>query len=74
MKTVKTIHYCKTQKSSGKPIVVTDVINKKYKNVHKWSMDLFDENNNPVRIEVEFNNSTGKAMRQGATTVLKIIR
>ena len=74
MKTVKTVHYCKTDKKTGKPIIVTDIINNKYKNVNKWSMDLFDENYKPVRIEVEFNNSTGKAMRQGATTVLKIIR
>lgn len=72
MKCTKTIHYCKADKKSGKPVVVTDSKGKA-KNVKKWHMDLFDEHGYPVRIEVEFNNSDGQAKRSGATTMLKVM-
>lgn len=72
MKCTKTIHYCKADKKSGKPVVVTDSKGRA-KNVKKWHMDLFDEHGYPVRIEVEFNNTDGKAKRSGATTMLKVM-
>ena len=76
MKCTKTIHYCKADKKSGKPVVVTDYAKSakgNVKNVSKWHMDLFDEHGYPVRIEVEFNNTEGKAKRSGATTMLKVM-
>jgi len=73
MKCTQTIHYCKADKKTGKPVVVTDVAKGSTKNVKKWHMDLFDGNGYPVRIEVEFNNSKGKAKSSGATTVLKVM-
>jgi hypothetical protein len=76
MKCTKTIHYCKADKKSGKPVVVTDYTKSpkgNVKNVSKWHMDLFDEHGYPVRIEVEFNNTKDKAKRSGATTMLKIM-
>jgi hypothetical protein len=72
MKCTQTIHYCKADKKTGKPVVVTDSKGKT-KNVKKWHMDLFDDNGYPVRVEVEFNNSRGKAKSSGATTVLRIL-
>lgn len=76
MKCTKTIHYCKADKKSGKPVVVTDYTKSpkgNVKNVSKWHMDLFDEHGYPVRIEVEFNNTKDKAKRSGATTMLKVM-
>lgn len=76
MKCTKTIHYCKADKKSGKPVVVTDYAKSakgNVKNVSKWHMDLFDEHGYPVRIEVEFNNTEGRAKRSGATTMLKVM-
>jgi hypothetical protein len=74
MKTIKTVHYCKADKKTGKPVVITDMKDKSTKNVKSWSMDLYDENDVPVRIEVVFGNATGKAKASGATTVLKVMR
>jgi hypothetical protein len=68
----KTIHYCKAKKKTGKPVIITDCLTGDTMNVKKWKIDLFDKNGVPVRLEVEFNNSSAKAKKQGATTVLKI--
>jgi hypothetical protein len=72
MKCIRTIHYCKADKKSGKPVVVTDM-NGNTTNVKKWNMNLFDKMGNPVRIEVAFNNADGKAKRSGATTMLRVL-
>ena len=75
MKTVKTVHYCKADKKTGKPVIITDMVADTRTNVRKWSMLVKDYNTGkPIRIEVEFNNSFGKAKKQGATTILKILR
>jgi hypothetical protein len=73
MKCTKEIHYCKADKKSGKPVVVTDKASGNTTNVKKWKMDLFDKDGYPVRIEVEFGNSSGKAKKSGATTVLRVM-
>jgi hypothetical protein len=74
MRCNQTVHYCKADKKTGKPVIVTDGITGDTRNVRKWSMDLFDKDGYPVRLEVEFNNSTSKAKRQGATTILKVFK
>jgi len=74
MELKQTIHYCKAKKLSGKPIIVKDITNNIEIDVSKWFLDLFDKNGDPVRIEVEFNNATPRAKRQGATTMLKVFR
>jgi len=73
MNVVKTVYYCKADKKTGKPVVVTKPDGSS-KNVKKWTLDLFDKEGKPVRIEVEFNNSEKKARRSGATTVLKVLK
>lgn len=73
MKCTQEIHYCKAEKKTGKPVVVTNKVNGTTKNVKKWHMDLFDENGYPVKIEVEFGNASGKAKNSGATTVLRVM-
>jgi len=74
MECVQTIHYCKADKHTGKPVIVTDMTDNSRTNVSKWSMNLFDKQGNPVKLEVEFGNSTKKAKSQGATTVLKVFK
>ena len=71
MKVVKTVHYCKADKKTGKPVIVTDK-NGNSKNVKKWTLKCYDENYRPIRLEIEFNNSDKKAKQSGATTVLKV--
>lgn len=73
MKCTQEIHYCKADKKTGKPVIITNKVNGTTKNVKKWHMDLFDENGYPVKIEVEFGNSSGKAKSSGATTVLRVL-
>ena len=73
MKCTQEIHYCKAEKKTGKPVVVTNMANGHTKNVKKWHMDLFDKDGYPVRVEVEFGNSSGKAKSSGATTVLRVL-
>ena len=74
MELTNTVHYCKADKKTGKPVIVTDVSDGNRINVSKWSMDLFDKDGNPFRLEVAFNNSTKRAKAQGATTVLKVFK
>lgn len=71
-KLIQTLHYCKADKHTGKPIIVTDGVSQKRKKVGKWSMTLYDEQGDPVLLRMQFNNATGMASRQGATTVLQI--
>mgnify|MGYP006081441341 FL=1 len=73
MKCTQEIHYCKADKKTGKPVVVTNMANGSTKNVKKWKLDLFDKDGYPVRVEVEFGNSSGKAKNSGATTVLRVL-
>ena len=77
LKNTQTVHYCKADKKTGNPVTITDVYRGKAQmvtKVSKWKMDLFDKEGNPVRLEIEFNNSTGKAKASGATTVLKVYK
>lgn len=69
-----TIHYCKEYKKIGTPVVVTDMKTKRERLTNKWSRILQDTSGQEWRISVVFNNSTGKAKRSGATTVLKVER
>lgn len=61
---MKRIHYCKSLKSTGKPIIVNDIDNGKVTNVSKvkgfghW--------------EIEYNNAKSSEKRSGATTILKV--
>ena len=70
MNVIKTIHYCKADKKTGKPVVITDKRGRR--NVKKWVWKGKDLKNKPIRMEIEFNNSMGKAKASGASTVLKI--
>ena len=60
----QSIHYCKSLKKTGKPIIVIDRDTGKEINTDKiegyghW--------------KVEFNNASGKAKRNGATTMLVV--
>jgi len=73
MQLYRTIHYCKADKKSGKPVIITTP-DGETRNTDKWKMDLYDKKGKPVRIEVVFMNSEKKAKAQGATTVLKVFR
>jgi len=57
--------YCKADKSTGKPIIVQDLVNGKTYNTNK--IDLKN-----VNIRMAFNNSQGKAKSSGATTILEV--
>lgn len=67
------IHYCKADKHTGKPIIVTDLSTGKARNTRKWTR-IFENNGVKWRCSIEFNNSKGKAKQQGATSVLKVER
>jgi hypothetical protein len=58
------IHYCKAQKSSGKPIMVTELGHAEYQT------DCIELNN--VNIRVKFNNSNSKEKSRGATSILEV--
>jgi len=66
-----TLHYCRSKKSTGKPIIVTEA-GKKRKFVKMWQRTLYNTAGDEVLIRMAFNNSEGMAKRQGATTVLQI--
>jgi len=81
MQVVKTLHYCKADKHTGKPIIVTSmkeisehVQTIKRRNTDKFIMNLYDKNGKPVQIRMQFRNAKGKAKKSGATTVLEICR
>ena len=68
-----TVHYCKALKSTGKPVIVGGKNGEK--SVKKWTWEGFDKDGvTPVRMEIEFGNSKGKAKASGATTVLKVFK
>lgn len=69
-KLTTTLHYCRSKKSTGKPIIVT--IDNKRKFVKKWERIFYNEAGDEVLVRMAFNNSEGMAKRQGATTVLQI--
>lgn len=62
---MKRIHYCKSLKKTGKPIIVLDTDTNK-----EYNTDLIEMRN--VNIRVAFNNSKGKESRRGATTILEV--
>jgi len=72
MKLKQTLHYCKADKHTGKPLIVSDMIKNKRKNTAHWKMELFDKEGNPVLLKCDYKNSRGKAKTQGATSVLQI--
>jgi hypothetical protein len=75
LEVVETLHYCKADKSSGKPLNVTDMVTKKVKKTAHWKMVVLDPKTlEPIVLKCDFNNSTGKAKRSGATAVLQILR
>ncbi len=66
----KTVHYCKSDVKTGKPLVIADMIKGTKRNTKKWKMDLFDEDGMPVRLQCIF----GKPNRNGARAILEILR
>lgn len=73
MELKQTLHYCKADVKTGKPLIVTNMITKKRRNQKTWSRLLIDpKTGNEVLLKCEFDNSTGKAKRQGARAVLQI--
>lgn len=69
---IKTVHYCKGLKKTGKPVIVGSKTGEK--SVRKWTWEGKDKNNKPIRMEIEYGNSNGKAKSRGATTVLKVYK
>ena len=61
------IYYCKALKRTGKPIVVTDKKTGRSRHTNRVRMCN-------VNIEIMFNNSTGRARKRGATTVLRVVK
>ena len=73
----KTIHYCKADKKTGTPVIISTYIGGNMvetKKVKKWTMNLFDKEGKPIRFEIEFNNAVGNGKRSGATTMFKIFK
>ncbi len=70
---IETLHYCKADKHTGKPIIHTDSKGKRT-NLSRWRKVLYDKEGNEVVLRMAFGNSSGKAARQGATTVLQILQ
>jgi hypothetical protein len=58
------LHYCKSQKSSGKPIMVTELGKEEYQT------DNFIMKN--VNVRVKFMSARGKEKQRGATSILEI--
>ncbi len=58
------IHYCKSKKHTGKPIVVNP------KDSDEYDTDDFEMND--VNIRVKFNNAVSKEKSSGATSILEI--
>lgn len=72
MQVVKTVHYCKALKSTGKPVIVGSKNGEK--SVKKWTWEGFDKDGIPVRMEIEFGNADKTQSKTGATTVLKVYK
>ncbi len=58
------LHYCKAQKSSGLPIMVTELGHEEYQT------DLIELEN--VNVRVQFMNGNSKEKGRGATSILEI--
>lgn len=58
------LHYCKAQKSSGMPIMVTELGKEEYQT------DLVELKN--VDIRVQFMNGNPKELGRGATSILEV--
>jgi len=58
------IHYCKSQKSSGKPIMVKEIGRDEYQ-----TDDIVLHN---VSLRVKYNNAIGKEKSRGATSILEV--
>lgn len=69
---VQTMHYCKADLKTGKPIVVTDMTKNKTKNTKSWILDLYDEDGHPVRVQCIFH---GKRLNNsGARAILEVLQ
>jgi len=58
------VHYCKSKKHTGKPIVVNP------KDSDEYDTDDFEMND--VNVRVKFNNAVSKEKSSGATSILEI--
>lgn len=58
------IHYCKSKKHTGKPIVVNPIDSDEY------DTDNFEMND--VNVRVKFNNAVSKEKSSGATSILEV--
>ena len=58
------IHYCKSKKHTGKPIVVNPIDSDEY------DTDNFEMND--VNVRVKFNNAVSKEKASGATSILEV--
>ena len=72
MKLRQTLHYCKADKKTGKPLIVTDISKGSARNTARWRLDLFDASGRPVSLRCSYQNSIGKAKAQGARAVLQV--
>jgi len=68
----KEIHYCKASIKDGTPIYVTDSETREVIKTDHWEFEGFDNDMNPIKFEIRFNNSTGAAKRSGAKAVMKL--
>lgn len=66
------IHYCKSLKKTGKPIIITNKINKNTKSVGHWKRKFELKDGSIIELDMKFSNSTGKAKKQGANTILNV--
>lgn len=73
-KTAKLIetYYCKSLKDTGEPLVSTYYWRDGTKDIVNGHKSLHVKGENIDRIEIVYNNATGKAKRSGASTVLKV--
>jgi hypothetical protein len=69
----KEIHYCKADLKTGTPINVTDSKTREVIKTDHWDFEGFDKEMNPIKFEIRFNNSIGKAKASGAKAVMKLI-
>jgi len=58
------VHYCKSKKSIGTPIIVNP------KDSQEYDTDNFQMNN--VDVRVKFNNAVSKEKSSGATSILEV--
>lgn len=68
--------YCKSLKSTGKPIMVREFNDGKAKvrNTDRWQKTLYDDHGNKYLLRIHYKNTTGKPKSQGATSMLEIVK